>query len=176
MPYLALLLILIALLLLWQSARQKKSAGIPGGRVIYTDTRAWGQVEKPLYDESLGLTGRPDYLLEQGKTIIPIEVKSTRIPDSPYDAHIYQVAAYCLLVERVFGKRPPYGILHYSDRSNKTRTFAIDYTAQLEAAVIETLAEIRSLDKRKNVPRSHDSVNRCERCGFRSLCEERLSR
>ena len=40
MLYIALALILIALFFFWQSGRQRREAGLPGGRVIYTDTRA----------------------------------------------------------------------------------------------------------------------------------------
>ena len=67
--YLALLILLFGIALLWQSNRQRKQAGLPGGRVVYTDTRAWGTVEKALYDHSLGLTGKPDYLVQNGLEI-----------------------------------------------------------------------------------------------------------
>ncbi len=105
--YIALALLALALFILWLSSRRQKEAGLPGGRVIYTDTRAWGApLEKPLYDSKLGLTGKPDYLVEQKGQIIPVEVKSGRAPDSPYDLHIYQLASYCLLVDKIYGKRP----------------------------------------------------------------------
>ena len=68
--------------------------------MIYTDTRGWSAVEKPLYDPVIGLTGRPDYLVKKGKDIIPVEVKTSRTPEAPYDSHIFQLAAYCLLVAR----------------------------------------------------------------------------
>lgn len=174
MLYLAILLLIIAVVLFWQASRRQKAAGLPGGRIIYTDTRAWGAVEKPFYDPSLGLTGKPDYLVEKGKVIIPVEVKSSRIPEAPYDSHIFQLAAYCLLVERVLGSRPPYGILHYAGSAHRIRTFAIDYTPQLEEAILDLLGEIRSQDQRKNIERSHQSPARCRRCGFQSICEQRI--
>ncbi len=111
MLFIAVLLILIAVWLFWQARSRRESLGIPGGRIIYADTQSWGPVEKPLYDPASGLTGKPDYLVDQGDQIIPVEVKSSRAKDGPYDLHIYQLAAYCLLVEREFGKRPPYGII-----------------------------------------------------------------
>ena len=169
-PILALLLTLLALFLLWQAARQRKAAGLPGGRVIYADTRAWGAVEKPLYDAELGLTGKPDYLVESGKAIIPVEVKSARVGTAPHDSHIYQLGAYCLLVQRSTGKRPPYGILHYPNR-----TFAIDYTPALEAALLDMLVEMRQCEKKREADRSHDQPARCARCGFRSACDQRLA-
>ena len=129
---------------------QRREAGLPGGRVIYTDTRAWGIVEKPLFSNELGLTGKPDYLVEQNGKLIPVEVETGRVPDAPYDLHIFQLAAYCLLVEKTYGKRPPYGIIHYPNRN-----FAVDYTPQLELALLDQLAEMRRDENRTNVPRSH---------------------
>ena len=168
--YLAVAFLLLAIALFWLSSRQRRSAGLPGGRVIYTDTRAWGAVEKPLYDRLLDLTGKPDYLVEQNGQVIPVEVKSERTPDAPYDSHIFQVAAYCLLVEKIFGKRPPYGIIHYPGRD-----FAVDYTPQLEATLLDVLADMRHDEYRANVERSHEEAHRCVRCGFRGVCDQRLA-
>jgi len=165
----ALLLFFLALVLLWLSSRQRRQAGLPGGRIIYTDTRAWGEVEKPLYDTQLGLTGKPDYLVEQNGQIIPVEVKSGRAPDAPYDSHIFQVAAYCLLVQRAMGRRPPYGILHYANRD-----FAVDYTPELENRLLDVLADMRRDEARTGVARSHEIPSRCHRCGYRELCDQKL--
>ena len=171
---LAILLIAVALLLLWESNRRKSSGGIPGGRVIYTDTRSWGPVEKPLFDPVTALAGKPDYLVEKGEQIIPVEVKSSRAIDRPLDSHIFQLAAYCLLVDRVMGKRPPYGILHYPRSSKAGRTYAIDYTPQLEAALLDLLEEMHQQEKRRDIKRSHESAARCSGCGYRSNCDQRL--
>jgi CRISPR-associated exonuclease Cas4 len=170
MVYIALALILLSLFLLWLSIRQREQAGLPGGRIIYTDTQAWGKVEKPFYDPQIGLTGKPDYLVEQNGKIIPVEVKSGRAPNAPYDSHIYQVAAYCLLVQHATGKRPPYGIIHYTDRD-----FAIDYTPQLENELLDFLAEMRRDEVRNGVNRSHEIPARCARCGFRDICDQSLA-
>jgi len=169
MPYIALVLLLLALILFWQAGRQQRRAGLPGGRVIYTDTRGWGEVEKPLYAPDVGLTGKPDYLVEKNGAIIPVEVKSGRAPDAPYDSHIYQLAAYCLLVEKVYRKRPPYGIIHYPDRD-----FAIDYTHELESALYELMADLHRDEYRTNVARSHEERSRCLRCGYRNICDDQL--
>jgi CRISPR-associated exonuclease Cas4 len=169
MQYLALLLLLIALLLFWQSANQRKSSGLPGGRIIYTDTSSWGKVEEALYDPDLGLTGKPDYLVEEAGKIIPVEVKSGRAPEAPYDSHIFQLAAYCLLVERTFEQRPPYGIIHYSGRD-----FAVDYTYELESALLDLLTDMQHSKKRREVPRSHSEAQRCHKCGFRGACDQVL--
>jgi len=167
--YIALVLFIVAAIFFVQSSRQRREAGLPGGRVIYTDTRAWDEVEKPLFSNELGLTGKPDYLVEQNGKLIPVEVKTGRVPDAPYDSHIFQLAAYCLLVEKTYGKRPPYGIIHYSNRD-----FAVDYTPQLESALLDHLADMRRDELRKDVPRSHEDAARCRRCGFRKVCDQSL--
>ena len=165
-----LLLLLFAFILFFISRMQRRAAGLPGGRVIYTDTRAWGKLEKPLFDKDLGLTGRPDYLVEQNGRIIPVEVKTGRTPEAPYDSHIFQVAVYCLLVQKTYGKRPPYGIIHYPGRD-----FAVDYTRELENTLLDVLADMRISEHHQEVPRSHEDPRRCRRCGFRDVCDQRLA-
>jgi CRISPR-associated exonuclease Cas4 len=160
----------LAFIFFFQSDRQQKSAGLPGGRVVYTDTHGWGKVEKPLFYAALDLTGKPDYLIEKNGQLIPVEVKSGKAPDAPYDSHIFQLASYCLLVEKTYGKRPPYGVIHYENRD-----FAIDYTRELESALIELLADMKEDDIKREVPRSHEQASRCKRCGFRNVCDQSLA-
>lgn len=166
---LAAFLLLIALAVLWIAGRQRRETGLPSGRVIYSDTDRWAKVEKALYDPISGLTGKPDYLVEEHGQLIPVEVKSSRAPSLPYDSHIYQLAAYCMLVDRTTGKRPPYGILRYRDR-----TFSIDYTPTLEQELEELLDAIRMQERRGEADRSHNEPARCARCGFREICDQRL--
>jgi len=163
------LLILLALALFWIAARRRKAAGIPAGRVVYIDMGQGSKVEKPLFDPLSGLVGKPDYLVEQDGLIIPVEVKSIYAPSEPYDSHIYQLAAYCLLVLRVYGKRPPHGLLRY-----RNRTFAIDFTAEVETSLLDRLAEMRLEEKAGDASRSHESAARCAACGYRQSCDQRL--
>ena len=165
----AFVLFALALLLLWVSRRGRAAAGLPEGRVIYSDTREWGRVPEALFDPQLKLTGKPDYLVKQGKQVIPVEVKTGRTPEAPFESHVMQLAAYCRLVERAYKRRPPHGILHYPQR-----TFAVDYTPALEAALVGLLDEMRAVDARKEVARSHDEAARCRGCGYREICEQRL--
>ena len=72
MLYLSLFLLILAFLFFRKSSTQRKEAGIPGGRIIYSDTRGWGKLEKPLFYAALELTGKPDYLIDQGDKIIPV--------------------------------------------------------------------------------------------------------
>jgi CRISPR-associated exonuclease Cas4 len=171
---LALIALMLAWLLFRQSGRQRKAAGLPGGRLIYADTSRWQPVEEPLYDAGLGLTGKPDYLIESGDQIIPVEVKSSPAPQGPYDTHIFQLAAYCALVEGVYHVRPAHGILHYAGGQAAAQTYTIEYTPELETALLEVLDEMRLQEKSKDVPRSHTALNRCRGCGYRQVCDQRL--
>jgi CRISPR-associated exonuclease Cas4 len=60
--------------------------------------------------------------------------------------------------------------LHYANR-----TFAIDYTPELESALLDVLEEMRTQERRREVERSHDSPERCAHCGFRSVCDQALA-
>lgn len=167
--YLALLLLVIAVVLFIISHRQKRQAGLPAGKVIYVDSSQWGKVEKPLYDPDLRLSGKPDYLVRQGGQVIPVEVKSGRAPQVPYDAHIYQLAAYCLLVECAYTTRPPHGIIHYANQS-----FRVDYTTQLAEAVRAVIRQMQGQPSSATTDRSHREAKRCQHCGYASICDQSL--
>jgi CRISPR-associated exonuclease Cas4 len=164
------LLLFLAIGLLWLAARQRRASGLPAGRVVAADMGSWRRLEKPLYDPATGLAGKPDYILEQNGAFIPVEVKSTWAPAQPYDGHLFQLAAYCLLLERNGRPRPPYGILHY-----RNRTFAIDYTAVLEEHLLNLLDAIHTQQRHGEADRSHEQPTRCARCGYRQACDQRLS-
>ena len=169
MAYLSIFFLLIGLVLFVVAARRKRQAGIPAGRQIYSDTNHWGKVEKPLFDPNLRLTGKPDYLVKQGKQFIPIELKSTSSPRAPYDSHIYQLAAYCLLVEHEYGNRPNYGIIHY-----RNQTFAIDFTPTLEETIKAIIREMQEKTIHSQADRSHNNPRNCQNCGYRSICDQSL--
>lgn len=164
--FIPLLLIFMAVVLLLTSKRQRTELHIPEGKAVYQDT-----VEHPgdiLYSHTYQLKGKPDLLLEDGQMYIPVEVKTRRAPRYPYEGHIMQLMAYCLLVAERYG-RPAYGVIRYSDRS-----FNIEFTAEREARLIELLAEMRQKRAASQVHRSHRSSRVCQGCGYKHLCDERL--
>lgn len=174
MLWLAIILFILAMGLLWISNRQHQWAGLPGGRLIYSDTQHWKKVEKPLFSPNLGLTGKPDYLVEQNGQVIPVEVKTTSPTRGPYDAHIFQLAAYCMLVAQEYGKRPPHGILHYMSGGQRGLTYEIEFTKELEQAVLNLLQQMQTISFRKGPDRSHHQPSRCAKCGYRNTCDQVL--
>jgi len=156
--------------LLVRSAAMRRDAGLPAGRVTYVDTGAWKRTERPLFSNEHMLTGRPDYLVRVREGVVPVEVKSGAAPAQPYEAHILQLAAYCLLVEETEARAVPYGIVKYDDRA-----FEIEYTPALRAHLLDTLDAMRRGMGARDVGRSHEDPRRCGGCGYRDGCDERLS-
>src|SRR3990170_4144092 len=114
--FVPLLLLGLGLLLLWLGRRVRAEAGLPPGRLLFQDTLERRRPVESLYDPVFDLAGRPDYLVDQGDTLIPVEVKSGRAPAGPRLSHRMQLAAYCRLVEAAYARRPTPGILQYADR------------------------------------------------------------
>jgi CRISPR-associated exonuclease Cas4 len=163
------LLLALGIVLFWISGQRRKTLGLPEGRVLYSDTGRRHELSDPLYADDLNLVGKPDYLVESKDGLVPVEIKSGRTPSRPFESHIYQLVAYCLLVARNYGKRPPYGIIRYPGRS-----FAIDFTQDLEKDLVSLLMEMRAGTILPELHRSHEQPGRCISCGFGQLCEERL--
>ncbi len=163
------LLLLLGIFFIWVGARRRKAAGLPVGRVVYSDTGVERTPEKPLYDPVLGLTGRPDYLVEDGGFLIPVEVKSTPAPPLPYEGHVMQALAYCLLVERDLHREAPYAIIRYPNHS-----FRVDFTSEYREKLLDLIAEMRRAERRGLPKRSHSTPERCRKCGFREICDQSL--
>jgi len=164
-------LLAAALALWWVSARLRQRAGLPRGRVIYSDAGAWRRNEQSLYAARYHLVGKPDYLVRDGSAIVPVEVKSGAAPAQPREGHVLQLAAYCLLVEETLGVRPAYGIIQYADWQ-----FAVDYTPQLQAWLLQCLNAVqRDAVLPQGPARSHETPARCATCGVRAACDQRLA-
>ena len=168
MPALILSLLMLGVLLILSSRRRLIKLGIPAGRLISLDTSRFIHVTEPLYDPNLGLTGRPDYLVQRGRSRIPVEVKSGRAPQRPHLSHVLQLAAYCRLVETTTGDRPAYGILKYADNAYK-----LQYTHALQKDLLQILETIRKAQD-SSPGRSHNSPSRCRACGYLSSCDQSL--
>jgi len=168
---LALLLLIVGIAAMVLSRRTRGHTGLPGGQVIYSDTSRWQRNQRPLFSRQYQLTGKPDYLMREGRAIIPVEVKSSRAPaEGPRQGHVLQLIAYCLLVEETEGVRPAYGIVKYADQA-----FRVDNTAESRRALIATLDAMRHDLVRGDSHRSHSDPARCRRCGVREACGERLA-
>jgi CRISPR/Cas system-associated exonuclease Cas4 (RecB family) len=48
-------------------------------------------------------------------------------------------------------------------------------TRELEEALIDLLVEMKRDEHKRDVPRSHEQVGRCAKCGFRKNCDQSLA-
>jgi CRISPR-associated exonuclease Cas4 len=176
-------LLVVALVAHLAARRAGGRAGLPRGSVVYSDTgfavgKLGGLVvdkegvkqERALVSRRYGLVGRPDYLIETREGIVPVEAKSTLSPGArPYDSHVFQLAAYCLLVEDALAAHVPYGVIRYRDSEVR-----VDYTPELREELLALLEEMQEARRAEDVHRSHDDARRCARCSVRESCDERL--
>ena len=163
------LLVLGLILIVW-GRRAYHGTGLPAGQIISRDTAGWERPPASLVARRLGLVGRPDYLVQVGKTQVPVEVKPLRSPRRPYESDVIQLMAYCLLVEETTGLPPPYGILVYANQH-----WRLPYTPEARQAVLARLAEMRAAWTAANVPRSHTHPARCRACSVRDVCDQALA-
>ncbi|MEI8307450.1 MAG: CRISPR-associated protein Cas4 [Chloroflexales bacterium] len=166
-------LLTLAVATLILALRIRARTGVPWAPIIANDARAGrtGQhMDRPLVARHYGLSGKPDYIIDQRGQQIPVEVKPGRYAAQPYDSDRMQLAAYCLLIEETSGHAPPYGILRYAEVS-----FRLPYTAEVRAEILAILDEMHELLDAEDVMRSHSNTRRCAGCGFVAHCEESLA-
>ncbi len=147
----AVVLLLMFCLLLRRGGRRLRKLPardtLRGYTLIYADQKGGAGQEdfgKLLYSARFGLQGKPDYVFRSrlGGRIMPVELKSGRIGDAPepHRGDYLQLAAYFLLLEDVYGKRPRFGRLVYADYM-----FEIRNTAGVRREVLRTMAEMRQM-------------------------------
>lgn len=166
-----LVLSLVAILLLWRGRQLRSQSGLPAGAILTDDMGVWRRPAETLVARDLKLAGRPDYLVaRRDGALIPVEVKSRPAPVQPFESHVLQLAAYCLLVERHYQVRPPHGIIQYEDRA-----FSIPYNGALEEDLLDLLADMREDLFASEADRPHEDRWRCRSCGFESVCDQSLA-
>lgn len=171
---LGLLLLTIALLILIHNERthqrrrlineRRQILGLPSGDLVYEDADGQGE---PLYSDQVPLVGKPDYIIKllDGR-LVPIELKlSVQNVTSPYNNHVMQIAAYCLILEDYSEAPPTHGILRYADRD-----FIVDYTPTVRKKVVRLLTEMERYDESQHPLLERQRVAKCRACTFQPIC------
>jgi CRISPR-associated exonuclease Cas4 len=163
----ALILLLVASLLAYMvlSAwirRERTATGLRNETLEWTDDSA---VPSPtLRSKKYGLVGRPDQLVRVGKVLVPIEQKPRARRLQP--SHVLQVAAQCLLVQEVYGVRPPHGVVVLGNGIREH----VEFTDALEQHLLEVMAQMRSFLNTDTAPAPRWVNNKCRACSFRKTC------
>jgi CRISPR-associated exonuclease Cas4 len=162
---LALGLALLLYLAIGHVERQGRSKlGLEGGVVVAADDSRLGV--PTLRSSRLGLAGRPDHLVRAGDALIPVEQKPSARRLQP--SHVMQVAAQCLLVEEVYGVRPPFGIVVLADSVREK----VPFTRDLERRLLQTMADMRALIATETEPGPRWVAPKCQACSFVETCWE----
>ncbi len=150
-----------------EAKKVRKKINVPEGEIVYFDLDD-GKSER-LVSERYGLSGRPDHIIRKDGYWIPVELKTGRTPRGPLFSHIVQVGTYCMIIEDIKGKSPPYGIIKYPEKS-----FEIEYSEELRNIVLKKRDELlRDLD-RGEAHRNHRRPGKCRTCSRRNRCPESL--
>ncbi len=153
-----------------RAIRTRRRSGIATGQIV--DVGASGQEgDGIMVSKQYGLRGLPDVVLRVEDELIPVEVKTGRVPRGPLFSHILQLAAYCLLIEERQGRPPPYGVLQYG----KHVRHEIDYDDELKWTLVNKLIEMRQIIRTGEAHRNHRRPGKCANCSRREGCSERLA-
>ncbi len=153
-----------------RAIRTRRRSGIATGQIV--DVGASGlEGDGIMVSTQYGLRGLPDVVLRVEDELIPVEVKTGRVPRGPLFSHILQLAAYCLLIEERQGRPPPYGVLQYG----KHVRHEIDYDDELKWTLVNKLIEMRQIIRTGEAHRNHRRPGKCANCSRREGCSERLA-
>jgi len=123
----------------------------------------------PLFSKKYRLSGKPDYIVKRDKRYIPVELKTGSFTP-PKKNHIYQLAAYCQLIEENYGVFVPYGVLVYSDGYQ----FNIPFNPRLRFELENTINEMRRIIKTGKVNLNTRNHNRCSSCSMKDYCNNKF--
>lgn len=146
--------------------KHKKQIGIPFAQAIYMDKKG----AKMLIDNEIGLRGKPDMIFKTWilKRYIPLELKSGYSKEPyPHQGDLYQLVAYFILIERLYGRKPPYGKLVYANK-----TFKIRNTLKYRREVFAIMNQMRDmLEKDINIT-IKPNYAKCRNCNCKdTVCK-----
>ncbi len=142
----------------------KKTHAIQEGTITYTDLNI---PAKPFFSARQRISGKPDYITKTKNRYIPVEVK-TGNHHEPQQHHIFQLAAYCHLLEEHYNDFVPYGILVYYDTAKQ---FAIPFNPKLRFELESTIKQMRTVLTTGMLKRNHQDAHRCAHCSLRAHCQ-----
>jgi len=139
---------------------------IQEGRITYSDLSI---PANPFFSKKYKITGKPDYIVKQNKYFIPVELK-TGNHNEPQKNHIFQIAAYCQLLEENYRRFVPYGILVYN---NKVQ-YKIPFDPLIRFELESTIKKMKYSIKTGKIIMNHSDFRRCKACSMRAYCNNKI--
>lgn len=159
-------LIIISKVLKNKVKKTKKENKIQPGKISYSDIH---RIEHALFSKKYMMAGKPDYVVENKGQKIPVELK-TGERSSPKSNHVYQLAAYCHLLEENYGAFVPYGILVY----NNSCEYKIPFDPGVRFELENIVKDMRYFMRSKKISRNHNDSRKCANCSMRIHCNDKI--
>ncbi|MEM3414687.1 MAG: CRISPR-associated protein Cas4 [Thermoproteota archaeon] len=145
--------------------KERRRTTLLGGKTIKVEQK-WTALQ--LKSEKLGIEGIVDMVVKTPEGYAVIEYKMTTMPKRIMPGHLYQAAAYAMLVEEAFRTVVRKLYVHY-EKSNKL--LEIPMTENIRRHVLWTIEQIRSIIEKEKLPPAKSS-GKCKSCGYRWICRE----
>ena len=139
---------------------------IPDGKITYSDLNT---IAKPLFSNRYRIIGKPDYIIKKNNFYVPVEVK-TGFHNKPRKNHVFQLAAYCLILEDNYGKFVPYGILVYN---NTSQQYNIPFDPKTRFELDSIIKKMRKELRTGEIKVDHKDPRRCKSCSMRDYCDKK---
>ena len=145
--------------------KERRRTTLLGGKTLKVEQK-WTALQ--LRSEKLGIEGMVDMVVKTPEGYVVVEYKTTFIPRRVHPGHLYQAAAYAMLVEEAF-KTIVRKLYVYYEKSNKF--FEIPLTESIRRHVVWTIGRIREIVQEEKLPPAKPS-RKCWSCGYRWICRE----
>ena len=167
MIFTSIILIVISKKLTKKVKKIKYENNIQNGKLIYSDLNI---PEKPFFSKRYRISGKPDYIVKKNEHYIPVEVKTGNHINLK-KSHIYQLMAYCQLLEENYNCFIPYGIIVYTDTSKQ---YKIQYDPKKRFELESIIKEMRGYLNNNINQRNHFEIQKCIKCSMRTHCNKKL--
>ena len=145
--------------------KERRRTTLLGGKTLKVEQK-WTALQ--LKSEKLGIEGTVDMIAKTPEGYVIVEYKMTYMPKKILPSHLYQAAAYAMLVEEAF-KTIVRKLYVYYEKSN--RALEIPLTENIRRHVIWTIGRIRRIIQEEKLPDAKPS-RKCRSCGYRWICKE----
>ena len=146
--------------------RLKDNYRIQHGKIAYSDLN---MPAEPFFSKKYRITGKPDYIIQKKDRFIPVELKTGRYK-TPQKNHIFQLAAYCQLLEENFNIFVPYGILVLNNQDE----YKLPFNPMIRFELENTIKKMRNQLKDNVITRNHQDPYRCINCSMRKYCSIKI--
>jgi len=140
---------------------------IQDGNIIYSDLNI---PAKTLFSKRYRISGKPDYIIKKDGYHIPIELKTGQHHE-PKKNHVFQLAAYCQILEENYGCFVPFGILVYKDTCKQ---YKIPFDPKTRFELETAIKKMRHILKTKKNARNHNDLYKCKSCSMRRYCDKKI--